>query len=233
MTAWLTAAAVPVLLGALTIQAGAAAHLAAWLSLWRRRSLLLRKPAGIGARRSRSRAPGLFCDAALLLCAGFALSAALTLPAERLPAAAALASLLLMLILYDLRWLVLPDRLTAPLALAGVVDGALASQGLDAIGGAALAGGLFFTVHGLHRVATGREGLGLGDVKLAGALGAWVGLAGAAPMIVAATVLGLAWHLPALLRRQRPKEQPFGPALALAGWAVWLCRELGALPWPP
>ncbi|MFN3672533.1 MAG: prepilin peptidase [Bosea sp. (in: a-proteobacteria)] len=228
---WVAAAIVPVMLAVLTAQSGLAGQLTGWLMLWRRRSLLLRaNESRRCATRRRPRAPGLFCDAALLIALALAVSAASVLPMDRQTTAAALGLILLMLILFDLRWLILPDRLIIPLALAGLADAALASRAVDAFAGAALCCGLLLSVHAGHRRLSGREGLGLGDVKLAGALGAWVGLAWVGPMIVAATTIGLAWHLPALLRGDKTSEQPFGPALALAAWAAWLGREAGCQP---
>jgi leader peptidase (prepilin peptidase)/N-methyltransferase len=69
--------------------------------------------------------------------------------------------------------------------------------------------------------------MGYGDVKLLGALGAWLGLYAFLALLLA-VFLGAAFGL--LLRRQ--KKIPFGPYLALGGvvafffgeaiWKAWL-----------
>ncbi len=119
---------------------------------------------------------------------------------------------------------VLPDRLTLPLLpLALLLAPAL---GLDllaslkgallAAGGLALAGGLYWA---LRPVPEGEDeepvALGYGDVKLLGALGAWLGL-----YAFLALFLGVsAGALAGLLFRQR--KIPFGPYLALGGVAAF------------
>jgi leader peptidase (prepilin peptidase)/N-methyltransferase len=69
-------------------------------------------------------------------------------------------------------------------------------------------------------------GLGLGDVKLAGALAIWLGLA--TPWMVAGAALA---SLLVLAPRAAPGERlPFGPALAIAGWSVGMAMEFSR--WP-
>jgi leader peptidase (prepilin peptidase) / N-methyltransferase len=61
-----------------------------------------------------------------------------------------------------------------------------------------------------------REGLGLGDAKLFGAAGAWLGWQALPLVLVLASGAALIW---ALVRRQR--SLAFGPWLALAFWLIW------------
>jgi len=66
---------------------------------------------------------------------------------------------------------------------------------------------------------------------LLGALGAWVGVAGLADVLFGAALAGLGW---AGLLRLRGRAMsattalPFGPFLALAGWAVLLAVWRGS-----
>ncbi len=134
---------------------------------------------------------------------------------------------LLTLAWIDAEWMILPDVLTLPLLLGGLVaawwfnaetvaDHALAA----AIGWLAL-----WAVAAAYRRVRGRDGLGEGDAKLLGALGAWVGLAGLADVLLGAALTGLAWAGWLRLRGQAMSATtalPFGPFLALAGWAVLL-----------
>ncbi|GAA5334992.1 MULTISPECIES: prepilin peptidase [Thermus] len=123
---------------------------------------------------------------------------------------------------------VLPDRLTLPLlplalllAPALDLDFLLSLKGaLLAAGGLALAGGLYWA---FRPVPEGEEeepvAMGYGDVKLLGALGAWLG-----PYAFLALFLGVfAGAVVGLLFRQR--KIPFGPYLALGGVAAFFFGE--------
>ena len=166
----------------------------------------------------------------------FGLGAAILAPT---PVAALLAALflwcLLALALADLRFFRLPDPLTAALAVLGVAlmlagDGTgwpewpdrLVASALGALAG----GGSFLALRLGYRLITGREGMGLGDVKLMAGIGAGLGAA-ALPVVTllagvsALVVAGLrAWRRGRGLRRAG--RVPFGAFLALAAAAVWL-----------
>lgn len=166
----------------------------------------------------------------------FGLGAALTAPT---PVTALLGALflwcLLALALADLRFFRLPDPLTAALALLGLAlmlagDGTGWPEWPDrlatAVLGAAVGGGSFLALRLAYRLVTGREGMGLGDVKLMAGIGAGLGVA-ALPMVTllagvsALVVTGLrAWRRGRGLRRAG--RVPFGAFLALAAAAVWL-----------
>lgn len=131
----------------------------------------------------------------------------------------------------DLRHGVLPDPLTLPLIVVGLVaaalyePSALSDRGL----GAALGYLAFRAVAEAYRRLRGREGLGGGDAKLLAASGAWLGalalpqliLAAAAAALIAAGVLGLRGT-----RLRAHTALPFGPFIALAAWAIWLFGPL-------
>lgn len=69
-----------------------------------------------------------------------------------------------------------------------------------------------------HR-RTGIDGLGLGDAKLFGAAGAWLGWQMLPHVLLAASLAGLV--AAGLLRRRRIA---FGPWIAAGFFAVWLWR---------
>ena len=74
-----------------------------------------------------------------------------------------------------------------------------------------------------------REGLGLGDAKLLAAAGAWVGWVGLPSVVMLGAVFGLVTALAMRMTGRevgRVTELPFGPALALAFWLVWLYGPL-------
>ncbi len=142
------------------------------------------------------------------------------------------AAMLIALAVYDLRWMLLPDKLTLPLtawALAGEVVLALMLHAprmvLGPVVAGALAGGGFYA---LVVLSQGRA-MGGGDIKLAAAMGLLLGLKGTAvAMLVAfnsAALVGLT--LIALRRRGRKDQIPFGPFLVLGTFvAMWFTSEL-------
>jgi leader peptidase (prepilin peptidase)/N-methyltransferase len=174
----------------------------------------------------------------LLVCAAAGFLAFWLLPLRQLPAALLLTAILGRLSLVDLREHLLPDALTLPLMLAGLVL-ALAGLGpspLLAALGAAAGWTVLAALSVLYRAVRGHDGLGLGDAKLLGALGAWVGLYALAPLLLIAASLGLLYGLAAAISGTgiaRRTEIPFGPFLSLAGWCVFIAsaseRQFAAL----
>jgi leader peptidase (prepilin peptidase) / N-methyltransferase len=134
---------------------------------------------------------------------------------------------LLALAWVDLRSWLLPDALTLPLVVAGLVAAAAfdPEQLTDrSLGGAA--GYLsLLTIAALYRRLRRREGLGGGDAKLLAAAGAWVGVAALPQVILVAALSALAaaglLRL-AGIRLTAQSPLPFGPFLALATWVLWL-----------
>jgi leader peptidase (prepilin peptidase)/N-methyltransferase len=140
---------------------------------------------------------------------------------------------LLLLGWIDLRSWVLPDLLTLPLLLAGLIEAAaFQPEGLfERALGAAVGYLALRAVAMTYRAVRGREGLGGGDAKLLGAAGAWLGvmalpeviLAAALAALVAAGALRLAG-----IRLHAHSALPFGPFIALSTWAYWLCGTVFA-----
>jgi leader peptidase (prepilin peptidase)/N-methyltransferase len=127
----------------------------------------------------------------------------------------------------DLRRWVLPDSLTLPLVVAGLLAAALFDPGalFDRTLGAAFGYLVLRAIAAAYRAVRDREGLGRGDAKLLSAAGAWVGVSALPQVILAASLLGLVTAGALRLFGIRLHAQsaiPFGPFLALAIWAVWL-----------
>jgi leader peptidase (prepilin peptidase)/N-methyltransferase len=127
---------------------------------------------------------------------------------------------LLLLVVLDIRHLWLPDAITLPLLALGLLAGPAPWQ--DRVLSAAIAGGGLLMVHGVYRAIRGRDGLGLGDVKLGAALGAWLSPVLLPPLLLLAAGLGLLLVVVATVGRGRaPRAVPFGACLAVAGWLLW------------
>ncbi len=108
----------------------------------------------------------------------------------------AFAMTLLALLLIDLDWFLLPDKITLPLALLGLAAslaiGRQTGITLDKAALGALVGGGAPLVMGLlYGMLTGRVGLGGGDWKLLLGIGAWLGLAALPFIFFAGAVQGL------------------------------------------
>ena len=74
-----------------------------------------------------------------------------------------------------------------------------------------------------YQALRGRVGLGGGDAKLFAAIGAWTGWLGLPSVLLISGIAGLAYALARGRGRVSAQERiPFGPALALGGWIVWL-----------
>lgn len=154
----------------------------------------------------------------------------------------ALFFLLLLLAFIDLDTMRLPNPLVAVLLAVGVLGSALThATGIPAVpltplGSGILAsplavsligmlasGGIALVIAGAYALVRKREGFGMGDVKLLGAIGVYLGLYG---MLVffAGSILGAAYGLISSVRTgdSLATKFPFGPFLALAGVLVTL-----------
>jgi prepilin peptidase CpaA len=85
----------------------------------------------------------------------------------------------------DLRWNLIYDKVTLPMALLGIISSAATGRIAMALLGAAIGFSIFL-------IGIIRGQAGAGDVKMAGALGAWLGF-GVLPVIIIACVMGLVW----------------------------------------
>jgi len=140
-----------------------------------------------------------------------------------------LLSVLTGLSVIDLRTHRLPDILTLPLILAGILaNGFLFSAWLGSMAGAALGYGSLVLLEVSYRHLRKRDGLGRGDAKLLAAGGAWCG-AGLLPYILLLASLAALVNiaLVAVLRRRWPdgsEAHAFGPWIALGIALCWIYR---------
>jgi leader peptidase (prepilin peptidase)/N-methyltransferase len=127
----------------------------------------------------------------------------------------------------DFRTTLLPDQFTLPALWLGLVAAAVASlyvSPVDAILGAAAGYLSLWSVYWLFKLVTGKEGMGFGDFKLLGALGAFVGPQGLIPIILMSSLVGAVIGSAVLIARGQGRRTPipFGPFLAIAGWVQFM-----------
>ena len=138
---------------------------------------------------------------------------------------------LLCCLLIDHKYFLLPNVLTYGLLLMGLCASAAPVIGLQLIdqsllqsaGGAATAWCSLSLVAWVYKRTTGQDGMGQGDIKLFAALGAWLGLAALAWVLLGASLAGC---VAALLQRQRHN-------LAKRATAVDLGLDPGAIAFGP
>ena len=127
----------------------------------------------------------------------------------------------------DVRTQLLPDQMTLPLLWLGLVLSLfpLFIGSSAAIQGAAIGYLSLWSVYWLFKLSTGKEGMGYGDFKLLGALGAWMGTAALLPIILLSSLIGavIGGAFLAIQGKDRATPIPFGPFIAAAGWVqfVW------------
>lgn len=129
----------------------------------------------------------------------------------------------------DQRTSILPDALTVPLILAGMVAAVATGGGgptpVDAAATAAFAYGIvLLTALLMYRAHPG--GIGGGDYKLLAAMGAWLGLGS---FLVAMLVSVVLFGLVAMVTGRR--ANPYGPALAGGTAVALVAPPLMTAPW--
>ena len=123
----------------------------------------------------------------------------------------------------DLRTFRLPDAITLPLILTGLLFNGLSNQGFtsfkDASIGAIAGYSSLWLLNYLYQALKKQNGIGMGDAKLLAALGAWLGWLALPGILLLASLTGLIggfiwlqWN-----KQNHRSAFPFGPFLAIAG----------------
>jgi leader peptidase (prepilin peptidase)/N-methyltransferase len=128
-------------------------------------------------------------------------------------------SALLVVTAIDLGHLLIPDRITLPGILAGILCAVtvLPTGLLDSVLGILIGGGLLWGLAAASPYLFGKEGMGGGDIKLIAMIGAFLGWRQALLTIMVGAVAGslVGLGLMAARRMERKQYLPFGPFLAL------------------
>ncbi len=140
-----------------------------------------------------------------------------------------LASACLALLAIDAEFQILPDAITLPgiaigLALSFVSMRRTPAQA--ALGAILGAGGLYLLAVTYEKI-TGQEGMGLGDVKMLGMIGAFLSPAGVLVTILMSSLAGSLVGVALILARRGDGKTrlPFGVFLAMGGVASWFFAD--------
>ncbi len=140
----------------------------------------------------------------------------------QLAAMALLSSALIAIIFIDLEHMIIPDKLTLPGAVIGLLY-SLTPYGIGITSsaiGLLVGGGALYLVAMLGELLFKKESMGGGDIKMAAMLGAFLGWQRVTLIFVSSAAIGLLVSIVVMafspsFRRER--MLPFGPFLALAG----------------
>ena len=129
----------------------------------------------------------------------------------------------------DLDTKLLPDNMTLPLLWAGLIVNFFDTYTTfgNAFWGAVAGYMILWSVFWGFKLLTGKEGMGYGDFKLLGALGAWLGWQTLPMIILISSVVGLAVAILMMVFMSHDRRVPiaFGPYLAIAGWIALVFGE--------
>jgi len=164
----------------------------------------------------------------------------------------ALCIALVVITLIDIRHMIIPDVITLPGIVAGVVFNAFRTDWREAteavfssgmvsfpqaaadiaifnsIGGMLLGGGTFLLIATVYRAIRKKEGMGMGDVKLVSMLGAFFGMWGVLVVIFLSSILGTLIGLFVIILRKKDPGYAiaYGPFLSLAAILYLLGNDL-------
>lgn len=141
------------------------------------------------------------------------------------------------LVVYDVRWMLLPTRLIYPMGVIAALFAVLriidtenpVGTFVNTLFATAIGGGIFYI---LYQISDGKW-IGGGDIRLGWILGALVGTPVLSFMVIfIASLLGCIFALPSLLSRKlkASSEIPFGPFL-IAGMIIVFFFGLNILEW--
>ncbi len=168
---------------------------------------------------------------------GLAAVAASVIAAPGVPglAGAALALMMLAIAAIDWRLLIIPNELSAMTLALGFAAlsyerwNEMPGPASDALARCGAMAAVFLLFRVGYQQLRGREGMGLGDVKLAGVAGVWLDWTSLPIAVEIAALSALAFVLTQRLRRAQPVDQfsklPFGAFLAPAIWICWFLNR--------
>jgi prepilin signal peptidase PulO-like enzyme (type II secretory pathway) len=145
-------------------------------------------------------------------------------------------ALLILALIYlayiDWRTFRLPNAITLPMIFLGIAFNVISDTRFTnpsaALIGACLGYGSLWILNSGYRLLKGQNGIGMGDAKLLGALGAWLGWSALPSILLTASLTGLVGGIIWLKWRnfQLQEAFPFGPFIVIAGIIELLWPQL-------
>ena len=133
---------------------------------------------------------------------------------------------LICLAVIDIDHYLLPDDITLPLLWLGLILNAfnIFTDIYSSLFGAVFGYLSLWSIYIIHKMITGKEGMGYGDFKLLAMLGAWLGWQLLPIIIIISSFMGAVIGLLAIMLMgfNKNKPIPFGPYLAISGWVSLL-----------
>jgi leader peptidase (prepilin peptidase)/N-methyltransferase len=134
-------------------------------------------------------------------------------------------------IFIDIEFRIIPDRFSIGCWIVALLAAVLWGEPhwISSLAGAAMGFGMFFLLAWGYEKWKGVEGLGFGDVKMMGWIGAWVGFEAVPFVVLSASITGLVAGLWSMRKSGEGMKTaiPFGPFLAVGAYAAWVLRALG------
>lgn len=164
---------------------------------------------------------------------GVAITSVLVAPGLAGLLGAGLGLVMIAIAAFDARYFIIPNKFSGAALSLGLAAAATAQDtGIAASIASAILRGivlafLFYAFRLLYRTLRGREGMGLGDVKLAGVAGVWLGWIAVSLAIDIAALAALALVLLRALRGREftsASKVPFGLFFAPAIWFGWIIQ---------
>jgi len=129
----------------------------------------------------------------------------------------------------DIDHWILPDKITLPGIVVGLLSGILVPEFLflDSVMGTLVGGGILYLVAWAYRTFAQKDGLGGGDIKFLAMIGAFTGVKGALATLVLSSMLGSVLGIFLILLRGKKGGTAiqFGPFLAIGGVAAFFFGE--------
>ncbi len=129
-------------------------------------------------------------------------------------------SMLTVLAFIDAKFYVLPDKITKPGIVTGILFSFIKGEEyiLPSLLGLSVGGGILYILAKSWQLLRGQEGMGLGDVKMMGMVGAFIGVNRLIYVMLIASLLGLIFSLLSFIIWKRPinKPLPFGVFISTA-----------------
>lgn len=134
------------------------------------------------------------------------------------------ASFLIVLIFIDWEHMLLPNVLTLPGTLIGLIFAAFGiGPGIvDALIGLAVGAGGFLAIAYIYKMSRGAEGLGMGDVKLMAMIGVFLGWKNTLMVVMLGSIVGLFFGIIVMIKQHSGTQTriPFGVFLGIAALAT-------------